>query len=154
MIDIAVPRDIDPGVRSMPGIFLFNIDDLKQVAEHNMDGRRAAAAEAEAIVAEEAQAFRRRLAAQRVVPTLVALRDRLEEIRLQELQTYRDDFGPLSAAEEKALQELSSRTVERIAGLLGRELRETPEIPDQDRLTAAVHRLFGLAQPAALQIRN
>jgi glutamyl-tRNA reductase len=155
MIDIAVPRDIDPAVRDISGIFLFNIDDLEQVVQHNLDDRRSAAAEAEAMVIEEAQAFRRRLAAQRVVPTLVALHERLEEIRRQELQSYRDDAGPLSAEEERALEELTSRTVGRIADLLGHELREAREIPEQDRLSSAICRLFGIPEKApALQARH
>jgi glutamyl-tRNA reductase len=155
LIDIAVPRDIDPAVREVPGIILHDIDDLKQAVEENLNGRRAAAAEAETIVQTEARAFRRRLAAQRVVPTLVALRDRLEEIRREEMETYRNEQGPLSDTEEKALEELTSRTVERIAGLLGRELRETAEVHDQDRLSAAVRQLFHLSQPASgLRARN
>jgi glutamyl-tRNA reductase len=155
LIDIAVPRDIDPTVREVPGILLYNIDDLEQAISQNLNGRRAAAAEAEAIVAEEAQGFRRRLAAQRVVPTLVALRGRLEEIRRQELENYQSEFGPLTGPQEKALEELTSRTIERIAEMLGRELREIPEIPEQDRLTAAVRRLFHLPQAAAaLRIQN
>lgn len=61
----------------------------------------------------------------------------------------------LSDSEERALEEFTSRTIERITGLLGRELRETPEIPEQDRLTSVVRRLFHLPQPsAALQTRN
>jgi glutamyl-tRNA reductase len=155
MIDIAVPRDIDPAVREVPGILLHNIDDLEQAISQNLDGRRAAAAEAEVIVAEEAQGFRRRLAAQRVVPTLVSLRNRLEEIRRQELEDYQSEFGPLPEPQAHALEELTTRTIERIAEMLGRELRETPEIPEQDRLTAAVRRLFHLPQsPAALRAQN
>jgi glutamyl-tRNA reductase len=149
MIDIAVPRDIDPSVREVPGILLQDIDDLEQAVSANLDGRRAAATQAEAIIVEEAQAFRRRLAAQRVVPTLVALRSRLEEIRRQELEDYQSEFGPLPESQERALEELTTRTIERIADMLGRELRETPEIPEQDHLTAAVRRLFKLSQPAA-----
>ncbi len=144
MIDIAVPRDIDPTVREVAGILLYNIDDLEQAVANNLEGRRAAATQAEAIVAKEAVDFRQRLAALRVVPTLVALRSRLEEIRLQELEDYRSELGPLSEPESKILDVLSARTFDRIAEMLGRELREAREIPEQDRLTAAVRRLFRL----------
>jgi glutamyl-tRNA reductase len=148
VIDIAVPRDVDPSVREVPGMLLYNIDDLEMAIEHNLSGRRAAAEEAGAIVAEEARRFRGRLAAQRVVPTLVALHERLEEIRRQEMDRYRQELGSLSPAQEKALEELTSRTVERIAEVLGRELRATREAPEQDRLTAAVHRLFNIPPTA------
>jgi glutamyl-tRNA reductase len=118
------------------------------VVEHNLDERRAAAEEAQAIVMEEARRFRERLAAQRVVPTLVALHERLEEIRRQEMDRYRRELGALSPAQEKALEELTSRTVERIAEVLGRELRQTREAPEQDRLTDAVRRLFNIPPTA------
>jgi glutamyl-tRNA reductase len=149
LIDIAVPRDIDPAVREVPGILLYNIDDLEQAVAQNLEGRRAAAAQAENIVAEEAVSFRKRLAAQRVVPTVVALRSRLEEISRQELEDFRSELGTLTDAESQALEELSSRTVARIAEMLGRELREAREIPEQDSLTAAVRRLFHLQHPTA-----
>ncbi len=146
MIDIAVPRDIDPAVRGVPGVLLYNIDDLEQAVAQNLEGRRGAAAQAESIIAEEVTGFKKRLAAQRVVPTLVALRARLEEIRQQELETYRSELGSLSEAESKILDVLSSRTFDRIAEMLGRELREARELPEQDRLSAAVRKLFHLPQ--------
>jgi len=143
-IDIAVPRDIDPTVREVPGVFLYDIDDLERVVSHNLSERQAAAAEAERIVVGEAQTFRRKLAAERVVPVIVAVRERLEEIRRQELERYRGEFGPLSPAEEQALEGLTSQLVQRIASQLARELKQIPEKPDQEQLTAAVRRLFGL----------
>src|SRR5712692_8347555 len=74
---IAVPRDIDPTVREVPGVFLYDIDDLDRVVSHNLSERQAAAAEAERIVVGEAQTFRRKLSAERVVPVIVAVRERL-----------------------------------------------------------------------------
>ncbi len=149
LIDIAVPRDIDPAVQEVPGITLHNIDDLRQTVELNLEGRRSAAQEAEMLVAEEAGAFRHTLAARRVVPTLSALSDRLEEIRRQEMEKYRKESGPLSEGQEQALEELTSRTVRRIASLLGRELRETAEAPEVERMMATVHRLFRLPRVSA-----
>ena len=83
------------------------------------------------------------------------MRSRLEEIRRQELEGYQSEFGPLPESQERALEELTTRTIERIADMLGRELRETPEVPEQDYLAAAVQRLFKLTQPAgALRTQN
>ncbi len=143
-IDIAVPRDIEPAVREVPGVFLYDIDDLERVVAQNLSGRQAAAVEAERIVAGEAKAFLRKLAAQGVVPTIVALRERLEEIRRQELERYCAEAGPLSQSEEQALEALTSQLVQKIASQLARELKEIPEKPEQERLSAAVRRLFGL----------
>ena len=149
IIDIAVPRDIDPAVQEVPGITLYNIDDLRKTVEKNLEGRRSASQEAEAIVAEESDTFRRTLAARRIVPTLSALSARLEEIRREELERFRKEAGSLSEEQEKALEDLSSRTVGRIAALLGRELRDRAEAPEIERMMLAVHRLFRLPQPSA-----
>ena len=149
IVDIAVPRDIDPAVQEVPGITLYNIDDLRKTVEQNLEGRRSAAQEAEAIVAEESDTFRRTLASRRVVPTLSALSARLEEIRREELERFCEEAGSLSEEQEKALEELSSRTVGRIAALLGRELRDRAEAPEIERMMAAVHRLCRLPQPSA-----
>jgi glutamyl-tRNA reductase len=144
LIDIAVPRDIDPTVRELPGVFLYDIDDLQAVVARNLGERRNAAAEAEQLIAREVQQFQRQLAANRVVPTIVAVRDRLEEIRQQELEHYRAENGPLSAVEERVLEELSARLVQRISGQLARELKQPHAEPERDRLAEAVRQLFQL----------
>jgi glutamyl-tRNA reductase len=147
LIDIAVPRDIDPAVREIGGVFLYDIDDLEHVVARNLNERQAAAAEAEKMIAREAPAFCTKLAAERVVPTIVAVRARLEEIRRQELERYRGDYGPFSPAEEQALDQLSEQLVRRIAGQLAGELKQVPGQPEQDALSAAIRRLFHV-QPA------
>lgn len=153
LIDIAVPRDVDPAVREVPGVFLYDIDDLERVVAQNLAERRAAAAEAEKIIAREAPALAARLDAERVVPTLVALRERLEEIRAQELEHYRSESGPLSAAEEKALEALTARIIQRIANRLAGELKHVPDRPERDQLTEALRRLFQLQAPFSAPAR-
>lgn len=143
-IDIAVPRDIDPGVREVPGCFLYDIDDLERVMEHNRSERQAAAATAEQLVIEEARRFAHKLRAERMVPTIVALRGRVEEIFQQELQSYRTKYGPLSEAEEKLLQNLTAHLTERLASQLARELKQAAEVPEREQITDAVRRIFGL----------
>jgi glutamyl-tRNA reductase len=149
LIDIAVPRDIDPAVREIPGIFLYDIDDLEQVVAHNLAERHTAALAAEKIVAAEAAGFRRKLAAERVVPTIVAVRQRLDEIRRQELERFRAEFGPLCEEHERALDELASRIIQRISTQLARELKQAPENAEQDILTAAIRQLFRLHRSQA-----
>jgi glutamyl-tRNA reductase len=147
IIDIAVPRDIDPAVREVEGIQLFDMDDLEQVVQRNAVGRQAAAEQAEKIVAAEMQGFRHKLMAERVVPTIVALRQRLDELCRQELEVLRKEFGPFTEDQDQALTALTSHITQRIAGSLARELKELPEREEQDHLTAAVGRLFHLEQP-------
>ena len=148
MIDIAVPRDIDPEVREIEGIHLFDMDDLEQVVQRNAVGRQAAAEAAEKIVQAEVQGFRRKLIAERVVPTIVALRQRLDELCRQELEVLRKEFGPFTEDQDQALTTLTNHITQRIAGSLARELKELPERNEQDALTAAVSRLFQLEQPS------
>ena len=147
MIDVAVPRDIDPKVREVEGIHLFDMDDLEHVVKHNAVGRQSAAEAAEKIVQAEAQGFRRKLMAERVVPTIVALRQRLDELCRQELEVLRHEFGPFTEDQDQALTALTTHITQRIAGSLARELKELPERTEQDMLTAAVGRLFHLEQP-------
>jgi len=78
--DIAMPRDVDPAVRNVKGVFLYDLDDLENVPDGNAGERDAAAAAAQKILLAEAQGFRVKLMAERVVPTIVALRLRLDEI--------------------------------------------------------------------------
>jgi len=144
MIDIAVPRDIDSAVRDVPGVFLYDIDDLEQVVERNRSERLVAAVHAERLVTEEAHSFLRKLDGERVVPTIVALRGRLEEILQQELESYRSEAGPLTPEQEQHLETVTARLVHRIAGQLARELRQVPERPEQDQLAAAIRKLFRL----------
>ena len=147
LFDIAMPRDIDPTVRQLGGVYLYDSDDLQRVTKHNAAERQAAAADAQRIVAAEVQGFRRKVLAERVVPTAVALRQRLDEICRQELDSYCKECGPFSKGQEAMLLAVTSRLTQRIAGSLTRELKELPEKVQQEQMTAAVLRLFHLNSP-------
>jgi glutamyl-tRNA reductase len=147
IVDIAMPRDIDSAVREVKGVFLYNLDDLENVVDHNAGEREAAAADAQKILEAEAQGFRRKLMAERVVPTIVALRQRLDEICRQELDSFRQENGPFSKDQDEMLDAVMSRMTKRIAGSLARELKELPEKVEQEQMTTAVQRLFHLQTP-------
>jgi len=149
LVDIALPRDIDPMVREVAGIFLYDLDELERVVRHNAGEREGAAAEAETIVVAEAQGFRRKLLAERVVPTIIALRNRLDEICRQELESFIEECGPFSKDQDEMLIAVTSRMTQRIAGSLARELKELPEQVQQEQMTVAVQRLFHLETPHA-----
>jgi len=156
IVDIAMPRDIDPGVREVKGVFLYDLDDLENVVDHNAGEREAAAADAHKILEAEAQGFRRKLMAERVVPTIVALRQRLDEICRQELDSFRQENGPFSKDQDEMLNAMMSRMTQRIAGSLARELKELPEKVEQEQMTTALQRLFHLQtpEPALAGTRN
>jgi glutamyl-tRNA reductase len=147
IVDIAMPRDIDSAVRHVEGVFLYDLDDLENVVDHNAGEREAAAAQAQKILQSEAQGFRRKLMAERVVPTIVALRQRLDEICRQELDFFRQENGPFSKDQDEMLNAVMSRMTQRIAGCLARELKELPEKLEQEQMTTALQRLFHLQTP-------
>jgi glutamyl-tRNA reductase len=117
------------------------------VVAHNSGGREAAAIEAQKIVEDEAQGFRRRLLSECVVPTIVALRARLDEICRQELESFKHECGPFSKDQDALFGEVAARITRKIAGSLARELKESPEKVAQEQMTAAVQRRFHLEMP-------
>lgn len=147
LVDIALPRDIDPAVREVAGISLYDMDDLEQVVKHNAGEREAAALDAEKIVQAEADGFRRKLLAERVVPTIIALRNRLDQICRQELESFKQECGPFSKDQDQMISAVASRITQKIAGSLARELKELPERTEQEQMTSAVQRLFHLESP-------
>lgn len=147
IVDIAMPRDIDSAVREVKGVFLYDLDDLENVVDHNAGEREAAAADALKILQAEAQGFRRKLMAERVVPTIIAVRQRLDEICRQELDSFRQETGPFTQDQDEMLNAVMSRITQRIAGSLARELKELPEKTEQEQMATALQRLFHLQTP-------
>ena len=93
-IDIAVPRDVDPEMNKLDGIFVYDIDDLQQAVASHVADRRKEAERAEAIIAAEVERFQARLQTLDVVPTIVSLQDHLETIRQAEIDRVRGRLGP------------------------------------------------------------
>ena len=92
MIDIAVPRDVDPALGNLPNVFLYNIDDLDDLVEKSQQRRRREVTRAEAIVDEEVERFRSWLDVRRVVPTIKRLRERMKALQDAEIEKYGDNF--------------------------------------------------------------
>jgi glutamyl-tRNA reductase len=149
IVDIAMPRDVDPDVRGVENITLYDLDDLEQAVDRNSGERQAAIATAQAILRDEAQGFRNRLMVEHVVPTIVALRMKLDEICRQELDSFRQENGPFPKDQDAMLVALMARLTQRIAGSMARELKELPDKAAQEQMAAAVQRLFHLQSPKA-----
>ena len=146
VIDLAVPRNVDPRASAIDGLFLFDLDGLEEVVRRDTHEPHAAVGAANQIVADEVLSFRRRLLAERVVPTIVALRQRIDELCQREVEFLREEFGPFTEDQDKVLTTLAAHITQRIASSLARELRELPDGTGQDMLTVAVQRLFQLDQ--------
>ena len=92
-IDIAVPRDVDPAMNKLDGIFVYDIDDLQQVAASHMEERSREAGDAEALIAAEVERFHQRRRTVNVAPAIVALQRQAEEIRQNELKRMHAKLG-------------------------------------------------------------
>ena len=114
LIDIAVPRDVDPAVRQMEGVFLYDLDDLRSVAEANLRERRKQAAAAEALVEREVREFLDWQRSLDVVPLLQELRRRADDIRQAEIEKVRNRLGSLTPEQEAALQAVTSGIVNKL----------------------------------------
>jgi len=134
-------------VRRVDGILLYDLEGLEREVKNDAADRSAVAAEAEKVIAAEAQAFRGRLQAEAVVPTIVALRQRLDQICRQELDSFIEERGPFTREQDQSLHAITAQVIQKIASSLARELKELPEKEEQERMTAAVTRLFHLEPP-------
>jgi glutamyl-tRNA reductase len=114
LIDIAVPRDVDPAVRGLAGVFLYDLDDLRVVADANRRERGREAAAAEKLVEQELRAFVDDERARDVVPLVVALRRRAEAIRQGEMEKARRRMGALTAEQERALEAVTAAIVNKV----------------------------------------
>jgi glutamyl-tRNA reductase len=151
IIDIAMPRDVDPQVRGVRNCFVHDMDDLERAIPRKMGDAHLAEVEAGKIVEAEAHDLRNKLAGEHAVPSVVALRSHLEEICRQELQQMSEEYGPFTEDESRALATLGAHITRRIAGSLARELKELPETTKQQDLTIALEKLFNLQMGRALE---
>jgi len=114
LIDLAVPRDLDPAINELPDCYLYDIDDLEAVVQETLAGREAEFAKAEAIAVSEAARFRDWLATREVVPAIASLRERAEQIRRGELAKASGWLGELSDRERDAVESLTSQIVNKL----------------------------------------
>jgi glutamyl-tRNA reductase len=114
LIDLAVPRDVEPSVAGLDGCFLYDIDDLEAVVAESLAGRRREAERAEMIVAAEAASFRDWLGSLDLVPAITSLREHAEAIRTAELAKAERRLGGLSESERRTVESLTSQIVNKL----------------------------------------
>lgn len=147
IFDLGMPRDVDPEVRRVDGVLLHDLETLEHAFESESEGGRESVAEAEKIIAAEVLAFRTRLRVETGAPTALNLRRRLDELCRQELDSFIEECGPLSREQDRSLHAITGQLTQTIASFLARELKEVPEKEEQERMAAAVTRLFHLDSP-------
>jgi glutamyl-tRNA reductase len=120
LIDLAMPRDVDPEVRSIEGLSLYDLDDLDR-ALISTENRREPEAAAYTIIAEEVRLFKKRIGGEAESPAIAALRHRLDEIYHQELDAFRQEQGPFPKEQDQMIATLGARVTHRIAASFLRE---------------------------------
>ncbi len=144
-VDMAVPRNVEPSVNQIENAFVYDIDDLGQVVEANKKQREREAVWAEEIIQQEVQKTLRRMASREVVPTILALERRLEEIRENEFDRYHGRLAGLSADQRQAVEALSRGILSKIIHGPITELKSGVGQPEQSSLVETVRKIFGLS---------
>lgn len=143
LLDLAVPRDIDRQATAIPGVSLFDIDDMRAICDANRAARAAEVAGAEALVEGEVAKFMEWWAAQEVVPTIRALRERAEAIRQAEIERTLAKLPELSPREQDAIQALSTAIINK---LLHQPIAALKSAGSGQQLAQAVQQLFQLPE--------
>jgi glutamyl-tRNA reductase len=149
-IDIAVPRDVDPEMNKLDGIFVYDIDDLQDAVSSHIEGRKKEAERAESIIEVEVERFQARLQTLHVVPTIVSLQDQFETIRQAELDRARGRLGKLSPEQDAAIEAMSRGIVNKILHTPIRSLKSAAAGPEITALVDSFRKIFDLhGKPAS-----
>jgi glutamyl-tRNA reductase len=147
LIDIALPRDVEPTVAELPEVYLYNLDDLQHSVDEGIRLRLQEVEQVETIVADEALAFARWFSSLDVVDTISTLRSQVNALREQELARTLSQLAPsLSEREAAAVQELTTRLVNKILHLPTRRLKDAAAEGQGDAYAEALRYLFDLKE--------
>ncbi len=142
IIDISVPRNIDPEINKIDNVYLYDVDDLQEVVDANIHGRKKEADKAEKIIDEEVEKFVRWMSSLDSVPTIVALRQKAEEIKRDEIEKFRGKFSDTDEARMKAVEYMATAIVNKLIHPPTTALKEDTE--DRDELIAMIKKLYGI----------
>jgi glutamyl-tRNA reductase len=134
MIDISVPRNIDPKASKVPNVFVFDIDDLESVISSNIREREREAERAELIVQSEVMQFQQTLRLMDIGPTIGALRQRMQDLARTELEKQRKHLGQLTPDQEQAIEHLLIATVNKITHPVMSQMRRFYEASDGETI--------------------
>jgi glutamyl-tRNA reductase len=146
IIDIAVPRDVDPEINKVSNIFLYDIDDLRNVIDANLRQRQREAQSAEEIVRQEVEAFLDDSRTRDVTPAIVTLREHWEAIRKEELARGRKRLGELTPDQEAALESLTQSLMNKMLHGPTSELRRLSRQSASEDPLRTIKRMFGLKE--------
>ncbi len=143
-IDIAVPRDIDPQINQIDNTFLYDIDDLRAVADKNRQERQKEAQRAEEIVSQETEIFWGKLKAMDIAPTIREIQNRIDTMRKREMERTLKKLGPLTPEQQEAIEQLTASVTDKIVQSSFSELRQLANQPDGVEKIGLIKKLFRL----------
>jgi glutamyl-tRNA reductase len=146
LVDLAVPRDVDPALARIDGCFVYDLDDLEAIVSASLSGRRTEAVEAERIVSEEAERFRAWQASLAVVPAITSLRALAEDIRTSELARIEARLGRLPDDDRDVVDTVTAQIVNKLLHLPTVRMKEAAVGPDGVLYADVVRHLFGLGE--------
>jgi glutamyl-tRNA reductase len=144
VIDIAMPRDVEPAAGEIEQLFLYNIDDLQATVRENLARRASEVSRAEAIVDEEVDKFGAWFRSRGAIPTVVALRERFETIRLAELERLDFKLSTLPPEARARVDEITHLIIEKLLLTPTEQLKSLNDADTVGAYTEALTRLFGL----------
>jgi glutamyl-tRNA reductase len=144
VIDIAVPRDIDPAANEIDNVYLYDLDDLQGVVQSNLRERQREADRAEVLIDREVAQFTHWLESLKVVPTIIAMRRKVESIREEELERVLAKLHDLSPEERQAISLLTSSIVNKILHDPMTELKRQSALRDGHLYVSVLRRLFAI----------
>jgi glutamyl-tRNA reductase len=144
IVDIAVPRDVDPAVGAIAGVTLLDMEDLQALADAGRESRRREVSAVQDILDEELERYLGATSAREVAPMIVELRERAEEVRLAELERFRSRLEGLDPAQQDTVEAVTRGILNKLLHEPSVALKAAAGTPRGDRLVATLRDLFGL----------
>ncbi len=142
LIDISVPRNIDPDINKIDNVYLYNVDDLQEVVDTNILGRKKEASKAAAIVDEEVEKFTHWLTTLDSVPLIIALRQKADGIKQEEIEKFKNKFPDLDKEKMEAVEHLANALTNKLIHHPTVALKENAE--DREMITIVIKKLYGI----------
>ncbi len=142
IIDISVPRNIDPEINKLDNVYLYDVDDLQEVVDTNIHGRKIEAEKAEKIIDEEVGKFLKWMSSLDSVPTIISLRQKADEIKAEEIGKLKSRVPDLDEEKMKAVEYMATAIINKLIHPPTVALKEDTE--DRDELIATIKKLYGI----------
>ena len=143
-IDIAVPRNVDPRVNRLDNIYVYDVDDLTQIAQDNLAQREAEANAAEALVREEVKRFHSARAQRSLGPTIAEVRSRVHHLKEQEITWALSKSGELSQEQEQLLRRFGERLANKVLHDVVTGMKSYANQPEREQMLEVISKLFSL----------